>query len=180
DVRLRPLGIRAAHVQRGRADEALGLLEPRMAAFGRASPELRFLGLRVAGAARLAQGDAQRAAALLDEALAALPERPNLARQRNTALADRAQAALALGDAAAALQWLARVRPPDGAASPSLQQAERQATQGRALLALGRRAEAAAALREAETAWQALAAASPQARAVRRWREEAEQAAARR
>lgn len=145
-----------AHVQRGRPDDAARVLEPRLPAFDKAPPELRHFGLRVAGELRRQQGDLAAAAALHDQALAALPDTPVNRTRRNIALGERARVALELGDARAALALLDRAQRPGGAASPSLEEALRQATRGRALLALGRRTEAAEVLLASQTAWQAV------------------------
>ena len=159
-----------AQVQAGQVDEAWRLLAPRMAAFQQTFPGLRHLGLRVAGLVREGQGDLSAAAALQDQALAALPERAGERTRRNILLGERARVALGQGDAAAALAWLDRVVRPEGSVSPSLEDAERQLTRGRALLALGRPAQALEALQQAEAAWQALAPQAPAARAAQRWR----------
>jgi hypothetical protein len=168
----------AALAQAGRREEAWRLLEPRLVGYRQASTLVRYRGLHTAGVVRRLQGDMAAAAALQEEALAALPEQPLQLSRRNIVLGERAQVALEQGDAASALKWLERIVPPPGAAAQSLEQAARQLTRGRALLATGEPGAAFDVLSQAEATWSALAPKAAAAQEVTRWRERAQSAKA--
>jgi tetratricopeptide (TPR) repeat protein len=168
----------AALARLGRLGEAWRRLEPRLAAVRSAPPLMRYRGLHTAGLVRRLQGDLSAAAALQDEAFAALPEQPVQLPRRNLVLGERALVALEQGDAAAALGWLDRVQRPDGSVERSLEEAGRQTVRGRALLALGRPAQALPALQAAEARWRVIAPAAAEAQQVAVWRARAERAAA--
>ena len=168
----------AALAQLGRLDEAWRQLEPRLPAYRSAPVLMRYRGLHVAGIVKRLQGDLAGAAALQDEALAALPDEPLQVPRRNLVLGERAWVAQEQGDAAAALQWLDRVVRPEGMAAQSLEEATRQVTRGRALLAAGQPAAALEVLRAAEATWLALAPHAALAQAATRWREQAARARA--
>ena len=147
----------AALAQLGRLEEAQALVEPRLAIYRQAPVLVRHRGLHVAGIVRRLQGDLVAAAALQDEALAAQPATALQQPRRNIVLGERARVALQQGDALGALGWLDQVVRPTGAAAVSLDEAGRQLTRGRALLALGRRDEALPVLQAANAAWRQLA-----------------------
>ena len=168
----------AALAQVGRLREAWQLVEPRLPAYRNAPVLVRYRGLHVAGIVKRLQGDLAAAAALQDEALAALPDVPVQVPRRNQVLGERAWVALEQGDAAAALRWLERVVRPEGSSAQSLDEAARQVVRGRALLAAGQPAAALEVLRAAEATWLALAPHADLARAATRWREQAARAGA--
>jgi tetratricopeptide (TPR) repeat protein len=164
----------AALAQIGQTGEAWRRLEPRLVTYRQAPPLVRYRGLYTAGIVKRLQGDLAAAAALQDEALAALPEQAVQQARRNLVLGERAIVALEQGDAEGALRWLDRVQRPQGSAAQSLEEAGRQATRGRALLALQRPAAALEFLRAAETTWRTLAPEVPEARRVMQWRAQAQ------
>jgi serine/threonine-protein kinase len=164
----------AALAQIGQTGEAWRRLEPRLVTYRQAPPLVRYRGLYTAGIVKRLQGDLAAAAALQDEALAALPEQAVQQARRNLVLGERAVVALEQGDAEGALRWLDRVQRPQGSAAQSLEEAGRQATRGRALLALQRPAAALDFLRAAEITWRTLAPEVPEARRVMQWRAQAQ------
>ncbi len=156
--------------QDGRADAAWALLQPRLEGYRRQAPLPKARGLHAAGLVQRERGSLDAAAALLAEALAALPDAPPYAARRDQVLAEQARLAVERGDGAAALALLGRLARPLAAAPPRTpEDAQRQLTEGRARLAEGDRAAAAARLQPVAAYWQREQPGSRMAVEAERW-----------
>lgn len=150
----------------GRIDEAWASMATLLPALRSDSP-LRWRGLHLAGIVRRLGGEFDEAAALQQEALAALPADVLAHRPRRAGvLAELAQVRLEQGRSQEALALVRGLEPLE-AASPD--RAERWLTEGRAQLALGRIDEARRLLATARDFWQGHDPRSPWAAQASLW-----------